>query len=223
MAGAGGFKNFGPTFNTTPYVRLGYEGILNGVHEIDVAAAQAVSGELAGRFASIGENGVGVAGLGGANAVGLFREDLGDMQNASAKATFYFRGGEYYVAAGRTGLFASAVEFVDTKRVVGTFKDIAPDTGGATPLDDGLQIGYNDPADPTGANTGLAAADKVLKLGDQITCDNQGRIIPLSAAPAGSKALGVVTHLGPYSAGNMYANAGTLANAGDFVGFILYI
>jgi hypothetical protein len=35
--------------------------------------------------------------------VGLFREDLGDMTNASLKASFYFRGGEYYVAAERLG------------------------------------------------------------------------------------------------------------------------
>jgi len=99
---AGGYKSFGPTYNSTPYVRLGYEGTLNGTHEIDVTAAEAVNGELAGKIAAIGANGVTLA-ADGDTAVGLFREDLGDMTNASLKATFYFRGGEYYVAAERLG------------------------------------------------------------------------------------------------------------------------
>ena len=28
----GGFKHFGPTYPTTDYVRLGYEGEINGIH-----------------------------------------------------------------------------------------------------------------------------------------------------------------------------------------------
>lgn len=102
---AGGFKNFGPTYPTTDYVRLGYEGSLNGVHNISptfVAAAASANGEanaeLAGSFAAMAKDGVTTADDGGANAVGLFREDLHDMVNASGKATFYFRGGEYYGA-----------------------------------------------------------------------------------------------------------------------------
>jgi hypothetical protein len=100
---AGGFKAFGPTYNSTPYVRIGYEGVLNGTHPVDVAAANAVNGELAGKIAAIGKDGVKLAGAGGAGAIGLIREDLGDMINASGKATFYFRGGEYYVAESRLG------------------------------------------------------------------------------------------------------------------------
>ena len=105
---AGGFKNFGPTYPTTDYVRLGYEGSLNGVHNISptfVAAAASANGEanaeLAGSFAAMAEDGVTTADDGGANAVGLFREDLHDMVNASGKATFYFRGGEYFVQEAR--------------------------------------------------------------------------------------------------------------------------
>ena len=100
---AGGYKMFGPTYNSTPFLRLGYEGTLNGLHDVDVAAAQAVNGELCGKIAAMGANGVTLAGLAGAGAIGLFREDLNDMINASAKATFYFRGGEYFVAESRLG------------------------------------------------------------------------------------------------------------------------
>ena len=104
MANAGGFKHFGPTYPTTDYVRLGYEGELNGIHQISptlVAAAQSANGEanaeLAGSFAAMANDGVTTAAHGGADAIGLFREDLHDMVNASGNATFYFRGGEYYV------------------------------------------------------------------------------------------------------------------------------
>lgn len=114
---AGGFKSFGPTYNSTPYVRLGYEGILNGTHDIDVTAAQAVNGELAGKMAAIGADGVKLA-TSGADAVGLFREDLGDMINASGKATFYFRGGEYYIAQARTGIVDIATAVSGTQLTV---------------------------------------------------------------------------------------------------------
>lgn len=112
---AGGFKHFGPTYPTTDYVRLGYEGDLNGIHNISptlVAAAASANGEanaeLAGSFAALADDGVTTAADGGKNAVGLFREDLHDMVNASGKATFYFRGGEYYVQEAR--LAAGAYE-----------------------------------------------------------------------------------------------------------------
>lgn len=165
---AGGHKTFGPTYKTTDYVRLGYEGFINGTHQVDVAAAQAANGELAGKFAAIGANGVKLAGDNGQGAVGLFREDLGDMINASGKASFYFRGGEYYVALSRTGLVSAAA----------------------------------------------------IAVGDEVTSDASGKLVKFTGT---GKALGVVTHVGLYTAGNMYANAGTAANGGDFVGFIMYV
>lgn len=94
------------------YLRLGYEGTINGTHQISatlVAAAQSANGEaneeLCGRFAAIDttDGGVTTAAAGGTNAIGLFREDLHDMVNASGNASFYFRGGEYYVQATRLG------------------------------------------------------------------------------------------------------------------------
>jgi hypothetical protein len=100
---AGGHKEFGPTYNTTTWVRLGIEGDLNGNHPVDVTEAQNVDGELAGKFAAIGANGVKLGTDGGTDVVGLYREDLGDMMSASEKATFYFRGGEYYVSEHRLG------------------------------------------------------------------------------------------------------------------------
>lgn len=100
---SGGFFNFGPTYNSTKYVRIAYEGTINGIHDIDTAAAQAVNGELAGKFVALGANGVKTAAAGGQTVVGLCREDLNDMINASGKASFYFRGGEYYVAEARLG------------------------------------------------------------------------------------------------------------------------
>ena len=107
---AGGMKHFGPTYVTTDYLRLGYEGDINGAHNVSatlVAAAQSANGEaneeLCGRFAAMAADGVTTAAAGGANAVGLFREDLHDMVNASGKASFYFRGGEYYVQDARLG------------------------------------------------------------------------------------------------------------------------
>lgn len=169
---AGGYKNFGPTYNTTGFVRLGYEGLLNGTHDIDVAAAEAANGELAGKFAAVGANGIKLAGLGGEGAVGLFREDLNDMINASEKASFYFRGGEYYVQIERTGF----------------------------------------------------AATTDITVGDEITTNANGEMIKLDkVANPTHRALGVVTHVGAYAAGNMFANAGTAANGGNFIGFIMYV
>nr|6WKK_G Chain G, Gp26 capsid decoration protein [Donellivirus gee]6WKK_H Chain H, Gp26 capsid decoration protein [Donellivirus gee]6WKK_I Chain I, Gp26 capsid decoration protein [Donellivirus gee]6WKK_J Chain J, Gp26 capsid decoration protein [Donellivirus gee]6WKK_K Chain K, Gp26 capsid decoration protein [Donellivirus gee]6WKK_L Chain L, Gp26 capsid decoration protein [Donellivirus gee]6WKK_M Chain M, Gp26 capsid decoration protein [Donellivirus gee]6WKK_N Chain N, Gp26 capsid decoration protei len=150
-----------------PYVRLGYEGILNGAHDIDVAGLNGVE-QLAGKFATIGANGVKLAGDNGTNAVGLFREDLGDMVNASEKASFYFRGGEYYVNISRTSLTAA----------------------------------------------GIAA-------GDEITCDADGKMIKFTGT---GKALGVVTHVGEYRAGNMYEKATQgVTDTDTFIGFIMYV
>lgn len=175
---AGGFKNFGPTYNSTPYVRLGYEGLLNGTHEFDPALlggatpASEPKVELAGKFAAIGANGVTLAAAGGLNAVGLFREDLQDMVNASHKATFYFRGGEYYVAAARTAITAPAASMV----------------------------------------------------GQEITTNANGEIILKTKTDGTERALGVITHVGEYRAGNMYEKATKgVTDADVFIGFIMFV
>lgn len=105
---AGGYKNFGPTYKSTDYLKLGYEGLINGTHGFDPALVAAKDEELTGRFCTITADGVKVAADGGADAVGLFREELGDMVNASLKASFYFRGGEYYVHESRVAAGAAA-------------------------------------------------------------------------------------------------------------------
>lgn len=105
-------KHFGPTYPTTDYLRLGYEGSINGQHEVSAALVEAsatangeANAELCGRFAAISKDdgGVTTAAAGGKDAVGLFREDLHDMVNASGRASFYFRGGEYFVQETRLG------------------------------------------------------------------------------------------------------------------------
>lgn len=149
---AGGFKHFGPTYPTTDYVRLGYEGTINGLHDISatlVANAQSANGEaneeLAGRFAAMAADGVTTAAAGGKNAIGLFREDLHDMVNASGKASFYFRGGEYFTQETRLGAAISdfavgdsitsdadgkIVKAADSDRVLGTVTHIGHFTNG---------------------------------------------------------------------------------------------
>ena len=103
-AHGGGYFQFGPTYNSTRYVRAAYEGTLNGIYEIDAEAAEAVNGELAGKIAAVTAAGkIALAGADGEGAVGLFREDLADMINASNNASFYFRGGEYHIAESRLG------------------------------------------------------------------------------------------------------------------------
>lgn len=166
---AGGYKTFGPTYKSTDYLRLGYEGLLNGTHEFDPALVEAKQEELAGKFCKVGADGIALASDGGADAVGLFREDLGDMVNASLKASFYFRGGEYYVHESRVA-------------------------DGA--VDD-------------------------LAVGDKITSDAEGKI--RKADPAKDTCLGVVTHIGRYTAGNMYEWAEAGFDAEKYIGFIMYI
>lgn len=175
---AGGFKNFGPTYKTTDIVRLGYEGYLNGTHEVSTTLVeQAMENcatepnlKLAGKIAAITEDGVGLAGDKGVGAVGLFREDLNDMVNASYKATFYFRGGEYYVQADRTA----------------------------------IEIGE-------------------AKVGDKLTTDAEGQLRVVQPEETDATVVGVLTHIGGYSAGNMYEWAGDAANGGNYIGFIMYI
>ena len=103
-AHAGGHFQFGPTYNSTQFVRAAYEGEINGIYEIDVEKAEAVNGQLAGKIAAITADGkVGLAGADAEGAIGLIREDLKDMVNASGNASFYFRGGEYHIAESRLG------------------------------------------------------------------------------------------------------------------------
>ncbi|MDP4147560.1 MAG: hypothetical protein Q8936_24355 [Bacillota bacterium] len=186
---AGGFKQFGPTYKTTDILRLGYEGYLNGTHDISaelVANAMAAVGnpsvagstpnenlepnvELCGKIAAMKADGVGLAGDKGAGAIGLFREDLHDMVNASLKATFYFRGGEYYVQETR--------------------------------------VNMKDP----------------IAIGDKLTSDADGKIRKVASGETDAVVIGVCTHVGPYTAGNMYTWAGDAANGGDYIGFIMYI
>jgi len=188
---AGGFKQFGPSYKTTDIVRLGYEGLLNGQHPISVslvAAAKAAAPstgvadaansmeatepnvELAGKIAAATADGIGLAGDKGAGAVGLFREDLHDMINASLLASFYFRGGEYYVSSVRTS--------VDILKAV---------------------------------------------VGDKLTTDANGKLRTLAAGETDALIVGVITHIGAYTAGNMYQWAGDAVNGGTYVGFIMYI
>jgi hypothetical protein len=145
---AGGFKHFGPTYPTTDYVRLGYEGDINGIHPISATLVQnamsangEANAELAGSFAAMADDGVTTAAAGGKNAIGLFREDLHDMVNASNNASFYFRGGEYYVQEARLGAVITTfkvgdnitsdangkiVKATDSDRVLGTVTHIGP-------------------------------------------------------------------------------------------------
>ena len=106
ISNAGGYFVFGPTFDSTKYVRAAYEGVINGIYDADVATLQPIGDTLAGRFAAMTTDGtVTVAGDKGKGAVGLIREDLKDMINASNKVSFYQlgSGGEYHVAASRLG------------------------------------------------------------------------------------------------------------------------
>jgi len=135
---AGNFKLFGPTYRTTDAVRLGYEGELNGTHDISATLVEQYQDstndahfELAGKFAALGADGVELAAEGGANAVGLFREDLQDMVNASGKATFYFRGGEYYVQESRLGAEISTFAVGDEITSDAEGKIVKNDTGKA--------------------------------------------------------------------------------------------
>ncbi len=103
---AGGFKVFGPTYNATKWVRVTHEGMINGNHDVDpnlVDLNDQTKLTLAGKIVKIGQEGITLAGEGGSGAIGLCVEDIEDMVNASLKASFYFRGGEYYVHSSRLG------------------------------------------------------------------------------------------------------------------------
>ena len=164
---AGGHIKFGPTYNSTEFVRAALEGSINGFHDIDVTAAEAANGELAGKFAAMTADGLGLAKAKGEGAVGLFRDDLKDMVNASGKGSFYFRGGEYHVAESRLG-----------------------------------------------------AAITTFAVGDSITSDANGAIVK---AADGDRVLGTVVSVGEFPLGNMYEWAGSAANGGKFLGFVLHM
>lgn len=126
---AGGYKVFGPTYNSTKYVRFGHEGTVNSMHVIDPAlvpddtANNTLNGEavptLAGKIAAIkvdaeGNSVVTLCGskyvtVGTVTPVGLFVDDVGDIVGASGKASFYFRGGEYYISVDRMNADCSIV------------------------------------------------------------------------------------------------------------------
>lgn len=175
---AGGFKKFGPTYKTTDIIRLGYEGFLNGAHNVSASLvataalddANEPNMELAGKIAAVKADGIGLAGDKGVGAVGLFREDLHDMVNASLKATFYFRGGEYFIQKERTAI----------------------DTATA-------------------------------HVGDALTTNGNGELRLVAAGETDAKVVGVISHIGGYTAGNMYEWAGDAANGGTYIGFIMYV
>lgn len=194
---AGGYKVFGPTYNSTKYVRFGHEGTVNSLHNIasvavptqaeliDLSDEQQAKRQLAGKVAALNDNGeVVLAGVtyevpdGDTSdtttypvetPVGLIVDDLGDIANGSNKVSFYFRGGEYYISVSRMG-------------------------EGATEL----------------------------KPGDLLTFDTNGALIKTETFDQKVVAV-VTTPAGLYTTGNMYENAGKAANGGDFVGIELRI
>jgi hypothetical protein len=113
MAVAGGYKVFGPTYNSTKYVRFGHEGTVNSLHEIDDALVPTKSElidienekqfQLAGKIVGLTEEGKVTLASSDVAPVGLAVDDLGDVANSSNKVSFYFRGGEYYIAVSRMG------------------------------------------------------------------------------------------------------------------------
>ena len=125
---AGGYKVFGPTYNSTKYVRFGHEGTVNSMHNIDpelipedpslIDVVGAEKTQLAGKIAMIkatddGDSVVTVC-TDPSKACGLFVDDLGDIVNASNKASFYFRGGEYFISLNRMGTGADTIVPGDT-------------------------------------------------------------------------------------------------------------
>lgn len=201
---AGGYKLFGPTYNSTKYVRFGHEGTVNSLHfidpslvpakpeEIDInrvdTEGNAISGALAGKIAAyvLGEDGETYVGLCDATKqpAGLIVDDLGDIANASNKVSFYFRGGEYYISVARLG-------------------DGIPTNGGEGEGESTSDWGAVAPGTPlyVDANGCLTTVESSSKI-----------VVAIVTAPAGI-----------FTQGNMYANAGEAANGGLFVGIQLRI
>lgn len=196
---AGGYKVFGPTYNSTKYVRFGHVGTVNSLHNISPVmvpdpastidlADQEVTRQLAGKIVGLDANGD-VALIGTTipaeteegedftvtEPVGLCVDDLGDIANGSNKVSFYFRGGEYYISVDR----------------------VANDAKTAKPGD-------------------LLYASK--KSGDF------GKLTTDSTKAGSTTVVAVVTKAaGLYTTGNMYEHAGKAANGGDFIGIELRI
>lgn len=199
---AGGYKNFGPTYNSTKYVRFGHEGTVNSMHFIDPALVpavpenididrtdaegNAVNGALAGKIAAFvtGEDGETYVGLcdTAKQPAGLIVDDLGDIANASNKVSFYFRGGEYYISVARLGA------------------GIPTNDGGEETDSDWSAVAPGTPlyVDANGCLTTVESASKV--------------VVGIVSAPAAV-----------FTQGNMYENAGVKANGGLFVGVELRI
>lgn len=205
MAGytAGGYKLFGPTYNSTAWVRLGYEGLLGSKpigSSLITIAEQGIQEPnyipfgpdqnlypgnypLAGKIAALDNQG-NLTLAGSASAVvplGLFREDFGDMVNASNMGTYYFGFGEYYVSEVRLDPY---------------YVTAGPQVGD--------QLTYT--------SSGL-----ITKSGNTFGAGN------VTTAATGAITVGFATFVGMWPQGNMYANAGLAANGGTFVGFQLII
>jgi hypothetical protein len=127
MAIAGGYKVFGPTYNSTKYVRFGHEGTINSLHEIADELVPEKSElidienekqfQLAGKIVGLNDEGKVVLASATVAPVGLAVDDLGDIANSSNKVSFYFRGGEYYIAVSRMGDDATTLKPGDTLTV----------------------------------------------------------------------------------------------------------
>lgn len=214
---AGGYKNFGPTYNSTKYVRFGHEGTVNSMHFVDPALVPAVpenididrtnadgeliNGALAGKIAAYvtGEDGETYVGLcdTAKQPAGLIVDDLGDIANASNKISFYFRGGEYYISVSRLG------DGIPTNTQANDEdEDPASDGDGDEPTttSDWSAVAPGTPlyVDANGCLTTVESASKV--------------VVGIVSAPAAI-----------FTQGNMYENAGEKANGGLFVGVELRI
>ena len=203
---AGGYKNFGPTYNSTKYVRFGHEGTVNSMHFVDPklvpadpanididrtdAEGNLINGALAGKIAAyvLGEDGETYVGLckSADQPAGLIVDDLGDIANASNKISFYFRGGEYYISVARLG--------------DGTPTNDDGGEGEDEPTSDWSSVAPGTPlyVDDNGCLTTTESASKV--------------VVGIVSAPAAV-----------FTQGNMYENAGEKANGGLFVGVELRI
>jgi len=200
---AGGYKNFGPTYNSTKYVRFGHEGTVNSMHFVDPklvpadpanididrtdAEGNLINGALAGKIAAYvpGEDGETYVGLckSADQPAGLIVDDLGDIANASNKISFYFRGGEYYISVARLGEGIPTNDG-DEPATDSDWSAVAP----GTPL-------Y---VDDNGCLTTTKSSSEV--------------VVGIVSAPAAV-----------FTQGNMYENAGEKANGGLFVGVELRI
>lgn len=219
---AGGYKNFGPTYNSTKWVRFGHEGTINSMHCIDPAliptgadtknidVTDGYKRELAGKIAAYktvtAEDGTVETYVGlceaGKEPAGLFVDDLGDALNASNKLSFYFRGGEYYISVARLGDAGANGPSGDGEN------DETPD-----PSDEGGEGDDPTPVDPAEAWAGVKAGTPLYAgEGGKLTVNGSGTVVAIVTAPAAK-----------FTTGNMFENAGVAANGGYFVGIQLRV